>query len=88
VIERSARAIPKTSVWVHVSSLIMNLAAYELFDLPEGETFLSCAAFEPHVEWKDADELPHISTCIMAGMAKSQQRIQELRKPLYEVRFR
>jgi len=51
MIEESARAVPKTSVLIDMSSLIMNLAVYELFDLPEGETFLSCAAFEPHVGW-------------------------------------
>ena len=49
MIEESARAVPKTSGLIDRSSLIMNLAAYALFDLPEGETFLSCAAFEPHV---------------------------------------
>ena len=53
MIEESARAVPKTSVLIDMSSLIMNLAAYELFDLPEGETFLSCAAFEPHVGWNE-----------------------------------
>ena len=35
---------------------------------PDGETFLLCGAFEPHLGWDgmewDADELPHLSASI------------------------